>query len=650
MKWLNIFQRRGSADSSPASSFDFDKKLIKNVSRRIIPRFSQIKYLSRFLNAAERKFIAILLVISIITGLMAGSIFIFDKTQFVPKEGGSYSEAMVGQPQYINPLFSSSSDIDSDIVALVYSGLFSYNKKQLLTPDLAERYTVSSDKKIYDITLKPNVRWSDGEPFTANDILFTFETIQNNEVGSSLFPTFQGVQIEKIDDLRIRFTLKEPFAPFLNTLTVGIIPEHIWSSYTEGSLTNLRLAEQNLKPVGTGPWKFDKFVKKDDGSIQAYFLTKNEHYYGQKPYFKTLSFEFFEDCNQAVQAVQKEHIRAMSFVSCKQKNELEKKHVALHDITLPQYTALFFNQDNNTLLKDKNMRLALGQAIRKEDIVTQALHESGSIINGPLLEGSLGYHKDIKVIPFAIDDANTLLDKKWTRIQPEEYFNIRKTALQKQFRDTMRAQTSSTTSSPTLSEGLESTITETIRGEMPPSQTFYRKDKTNNLLQLAITTVEIPEYQAVAELVKKQWQALGIQTSITVVRKADIKKEILRGHNYDILLYGEIVGADSDLFPFWHSSQIDAPGLNLALFSNRNADKILEEARIATDTQKRDGLYKQFQDILAEEIPAIFLYTPTYTFMINKDIKGVQISHLTSPADRFMFLADWYEKTAWKWR
>jgi peptide/nickel transport system substrate-binding protein len=436
----------------------------------------------------------------------------------------------------------------------------------------------------------------------------------------------------------------------LNSLTVGILPEHIWFTYSQGTIGNFKLAENNLKPIGTGPWKFDKFIKKDDGSIQVYFLSRNENYYGQKPYFKTLSFEFFEDCNQAVQEVQNEKIRAMSFVTCKSKNELEKKHVSLYDLTLPQYTALFFNSDTQTDLKDKNFRLALTQSIRKEDIVSQALQGAGSIINAPLLEGQLGYHKDIKKIPFNIDDANILLDKKWTRIQPEDYFALRKTALQKQFQDTLKASSSSTPNTTTLPDGLDTTISETIRSEMPPTQTFYRKDKNNKPLQLTITTVEIPEYQKTADILKQQWQALGIQTNISIIRKTDIKKEILRNHNYEILLYGEIVGADSDLFPFWHSSQVDSPGLNLALFSNRNADKILEEARVTIDDQKRATLYKQFQDILVEELPAIFLYTPTYTFMVNKDIKGITISHLVNPSDRFNYLPDWYEKTTWKWR
>ncbi|EKD43160.1 MAG: hypothetical protein ACD_72C00422G0001, partial [uncultured bacterium] len=129
-----------------------------------------------------------------------------------PKFGGEYSEALIGQPKYINPLFASTNDVDADLSALMYSGLFKYNNNKQLTPDLAEKFVIASDQKTYDIELKKNLKWSDGEPITVDDILYTFETLQNAETGSPLITSFQGVRIEKTSDNAVRFTLKTPYA------------------------------------------------------------------------------------------------------------------------------------------------------------------------------------------------------------------------------------------------------------------------------------------------------------------------------------------------------------------------------------------------------------------------------------------------------
>lgn len=660
MKW-NIFSRSKTSlhkvGSSSLSSNNLDKKLVKRVHPQRIPTWSQLKYLGRFLNHREKKTIILAILLIIFTSLSWVGLFLFFHLETTAKEGGNYSEALLGQPKYINPLFSSVNDVDSDLASLVYSGLFKYNGEQKLIPDLAEAFTISEDKKVYDITLKPMIRWSDGEMFSAEDVVYTFNTIQNPETASPLALAFQEVQVEKTGDLSVRFTLKDPFAPFLHSLTVGILPKHIWSPVSDTNLANLKLAKTNLQPVGTGPWKFDKLVKKDDGSIQAYIMTQNDYYHGKKPFLKNLTFKFFDDCPQAFQEVQSHNVLGLNFVSCKSKDEINKKNLISYDLKLPQYTALFLNQENS-LLKQKDLRLALAQGINKSEILQTALHNEGEIVDAPILKGSLGYHPDIKKILYNTEEANILLDKNWTRIQPEEYFKIRYDGLLKTYRENFEKQdklerpntSSVSTNSSTIQQAWEQEISSTIRNEMKSTQTFYRKDKQGNLLQLTITAVDSPEYEQVAELIAKQWQHLGIQTTVKLIRRSEVRQEILKSHNYQILLYGEVVGADPDLFPFWHSSQIEYPGLNLSLFSNRTADKILEDARKTTDEQEREELYKKLQDIMIDELPAIFLYSPSYTYIINKEVRGVVVDRLVSPPDRFNNLSDWYIKTKWVWK
>lgn len=641
MSWNfpSYLERLKRAKSNPSNYLD--KKLRQRLKTDKLPSFTQLKYLGNFLSTMEKRVLVGAFALLFITLAGWGTYFISTHSTLSPKNGGEYSEGLIGTPKYINPIFSSTNDIDTDISSLIYSGLFKYDTKEQLVPDLAEKFTVSSDQKTYDIELKPNLKWSDGEPFTAEDVLFTFETLQNAEVGSPLIVAFQGVTIEKIGENSIRFALKTPYAPFLDSLTLGILPEHIWS---EISPANMRLAQFNLQPIGSGPWKFDKMIKDSSGNLQSYTLVPNPNYYDQKPYLNTVTFKFFDNYNEAVSALRSQNILGLSFVPHNLKDKVSGKSLNNFGLQLPQYTALFFNQATAEL-KDANLRLALAQAIDKNIVIENALDGDGIALDAPILPGNLGYHPDIKKIPFDLTAANALLDKKWPRIQPEEYFKIRYEQIIKSL--TPEATTSSTDGNEQqpLSEADKENVSQTIRAEMSSGQSFYRQNGKNAALTLSITTADTPEYIKTAEQIAQMWRALGVQTNVISVSSHQIVRDILKDRNYQILIYGEMIGADPDLFPFWHSSQSDYPGLNLARFNNREADKLLESARATLDNESRAKLYQKFQTIIADELPAIVLYSQTYIMAVNKDIKGIETGNLVSPQNRLTNLNYWYTKT-----
>lgn len=644
MSWkLSSYLERFKRSKSNPSNY-LDKKHRHLVRPDKLPNLTQFKYLANFLSSTEKKTLigAFSLLIVTLTGWSI--YFISTHSVLSPKNGGEYSEGLIGTPKYINPIFSSTNDIDTDISSLVYSGLFQYDSNKQLIPDLAAKFTVGSDQKTYDIQLKPGLKWSDGEPLTAEDVLFTFETLQNAEVGSPLIVAFQGVQINKISNDTVRFTLKTPYAPFLDSLTLGILPEHIWSEITPA---NMRLAQLNLQPVGSGPWKFEKMVKDSGGNIQSYTLNPNIHYYGQKPYLNTVTFKFFDNYNDAISALRSQNILGLSFVPHNLKDKVNGKSLNNFGLQLPQYTAIFFNQ-NTTELKDDNFRLALAEAIDKKTLIDQALNGDGIPLDAPILPGNLGYYDAIKKVPFDLNSANTILDKKWPRIQPEEYFKIRYAQIIKTIAPAV-SDTSTVKISPTETQPISPTdannINETIRAEMSSGQSFYRQNGKNDALRLAITTADTPEYIKTAEQVAQMWRALGIQTNVITVNSHQIVRDVLKDRNYQILIYGEMIGADPDLYSFWHSTQIDYPGLNLARFNNRDADKLLESARTTLDITSRAKLYQKFQGIITDELPAIFLYSPTYIMAVSKDIKGVKTGNLVSPEDRLGNLNYWYTKT-----
>jgi hypothetical protein len=195
MVWSKLLSRLKTKKPSLPSYQDLDKKLVKSTQTSQFPKLAQLKYVQHFLSSSEKKTaLASLLVFAVSSLALAGMQFA-QKIEQVPAVGGEYSEAMIGQPKYINPLFSAASDVDADITSLVYDGLFRYNQDEKLEPALAESYTISVDQKSYDITLRSGRTWSDGEPVTIDDVIFTFETLQNPEVGSPILQRFDLIAL-----------------------------------------------------------------------------------------------------------------------------------------------------------------------------------------------------------------------------------------------------------------------------------------------------------------------------------------------------------------------------------------------------------------------------------------------------------------------
>jgi len=626
---------------------NFDQQLVRKINKKRLPSWNQIKYLFRFFNKREKVVFWSSFSLILTTALIWLVFFILAHLALLPTVGGEYIEGLVGSPKLVNPIFENVNDVDSDITSLLYARLFKRDANRQPTPDLVESYQISDDKKTYTLKLRDDIYWSDGETIDSDDVAFTFDTIQNPEVGSPLFNSFQGIIVEKLDKKQVTLTLKEPFAPFLGNLTFGLIPEHIFGKMNPA---NIRLAKDNLQPIAvSGPYKFIKLVKDSaTNNIQTYILEINEKYFGAKPYIKTVVFKFYEDFNQAVTDLRNQTINGLSFIPHNLKEKVTSKNINLFDLQLPQYVALFFNQNKDKVLKDDVLRTCLAESIDKKAILEQVLKNSGQTVNSPILKNELGFYPDIKKYSFNPDNANAQLDKSWSRIDPEKFLEIRKKQILKDLKD--KYQITSSTASSTEETDIDKEADNILANEIDPEQTFYRKDKNDNILSLVVTTADTAEYVAAARTIAKFWKNIGIQTFVELIDNKQIVKENIRDRNYSILLFGEVLGNDPDPYAFWHSSQTQFPGLNLTMFSDKDADKLLEDARSISDVAKREEYYKKFQDILAKKLPAIFLYTPTYTYAIDKNIKGVVVGSLITPSDRFSTLNNWYIKTAKQWK
>lgn len=519
-------------------------------------------------------------------------VFLEATTTVVPDRGGTLVEGATGQPRFVLPILAQTSDVDMDLSRLVYSGLLSAGEENQLTGDLATAVTISDDGKTYTAELREGVRWHDGEPLTAEDVVFTISLIKDPAVKSPLAPAFQGVTAQKVNDRTVRFTLQEPYAPFLSTLTVGILPSHLWAEIPPQSIA---LSERMLRPVGTGPFRFEKLKKSElSGEIREYRLVRNEQYHRSAPLLDGVTFKFFQSPDDLLRALRRGEVNGASLLPASLVQDANRASaVRVQRLRLPQYFAVFMNQAKSAPLSDPAVRRALAGSTDRAKIVAEALHGEGEPADAPITKGSTGYAETLAANSFDIEKARQ---------------NLREAG----WKD---------------------------------DDGNGRAEKDGVPLQFSLATSDWPEYVTTAKLLAEQWRAIGAEVSVQSVTVGTMQAEILRPRNYEALLYGEVLGMEPDLYPFWHSTQTRDPGLNLALFKDRASDQLLEEARKTTDMEKRSAAYRKFQERLAEEVPAIFLYSPTYAYAVPQNLRGTFLERAPLPADRFATVATWHLKT-----
>ncbi len=543
------------------------------------------------------------LAVFLASSVFLGGWYVLTHRVEVPAVGGEYTEGLIGEPQFVNPLYASSSDVDSDITRLVFSGLFTWTPHLGIVPDLAESYTVSEDQKTYTVRLLPNARWHNGTPVRASDVVFTIQSIQNPAYRSPLAVSFRGVVVSEVDELTVQFTLEEPFAPFLSTLTVGILPAELWQDVGP---KNAALASQNLEPVGSGPYRFEKFSVDKKGNVRSYSLRRNGGYYRHPPLIERITFKFYPDADAAVAALGNRNIEGISFVPSTLVSEVEKdRRVRILRPSMPLTTVLFFNQEVQPILKDLNIRKAFALSLDKQAIVDQALAGYGTVIQAPILPGSIGEYPEVATINTDLAAAGTLLDATEYKLTEGSTTRAKATTTKKDGEDVEQTET----------------------------------------LAIALTTVDRPEFIAAAEAIKAQAAQVGFDIEVNVVPSSSFYENVIKPRAFQMLLTGTQLGIDPDPYPFWHSSQTIDPGLNLATYTNRKADTLLEEARGTADQTVRAEKYRAFQDILAEDLPAIFLFQSSYTYAIASKIQNVSIDRIFIPADRFVNVTQWYIKT-----
>lgn len=656
------------------------------------PSLSQWKQIFKVLKKGEKITLLGLAVLAVGSLFFLATNFYINNTKVVPAFGGTYVEGVVGQPRFINPIYGETNDVDRTLIDLIYSGLMTYDKDGKIVNDLASSYTVSDDGKTYDFQLKDNVFWQDGKPLTSDDIIFTIETIQNSDYKSPLRANWLGVEAEKTSDKSLSFVLKTPYNSFLENCALKIIPQHIWENVL---VENFALSSYNLQPIGSGQYSFSSLQQADTGFIKSINLESNHKYYNKPPYISNIFFQFFTNKGDLEKAANAKTIDGFSLAALDNSESLAEKEIkqgwsssekfSVYSLSLPRYFAVFFNTNKTKILSDISIRKALNYSVDRQELIKQissSTKSKVSLVDSPVLPDFFGLQSPSSPYQFDIEQAKKLLDRSGykdagsnQRAKP----NIKKPAFQfkvylssgsklkdvtelqgclarlnDNFKNMMKDETNGT-----YGKGTENAVTEFQKKylqETAPTGEVGKatRQKLNELcitpqdnallLRFTLVTINQPQLAQTANFLKDSWQKAGVTIDIKAVEISELKS-IIKTRDYDALLYGEVLGLEPDPYPFWHSSQVNDPGLNLSAYQNKSADQLLKEARETLDITVKQEDYEKLQNIIIDDAPALFLYNPDYIYWVSQKINGVNTTKIVDPAKRFSNISEWFIKT-----
>ncbi len=520
----------------------------------------------------------------ILLTLLMGATAYNVSTVLVPERGGVFREGVAGNPQYINPLLCHTHDIDRDLCSLLFRGLTRLDQQGRVVPDLAERWT-APDGLVYTFTLRENQFWHDGKAVTIDDVLFTIEMMQSPDspILPDLAELWRSVTVEQVDEHTVRLLLDEPFAPFLDFTTIGLLPKHIWQDVPPSELLTTPL---NSRPVGNGPMQVTLT------SAQFIRLERNPYSGKDIPMVSALEFHFYPDYPSIYAAYTEGELDGVSQVMQSDISLAQARtDMQLFSAPLSTYVGVIFNLQNPDVpfLQDATVRRALYHALDREQLLDDVVGGHGVLASSPIPSNNWGHAADTPSYSYDPDEAQRLLNESgWVD---------------------------------TDGDGT--------------------RDKDGLPMQLILLTNDGPNRIALIEQIAADWRAVGVNAVVESVSFAGFVRDFLTPRRFDAALLSWDITGDPDPFPLYHSSQITT-GQNYGGWSNQEADALVIEARSTVDPEKRRALYAQFQHIFAADVPAIPLYYPVYTYGVSERVKAVQIGPLNTPADRFTTFPDWY--------
>jgi len=540
------------------------------------------------------------LLILFLTGIVVGTLLILEKRggfgetgQPEPVEGGVYTEALIGSIQRLNPLLDSNNSVDRDVDRLIFSGIVKFNSDGVAVPELAESVGVSLDGTLYNIALKDNLSWHDGEPLTTRDIEFTIELLRNGGeyIPDDVEELWNAIEVNVFDDQNLQIVLPESYAPFMDYLAFGILPEHVFGNMTLEQIANSSI---NLQPVGSGPFQFSE-LSMEGSNITGITLTAFDGYMGQKPYLQKIVFRYYPDSQSAFQAYQDGYVQGVSEVTTENLSAvLADPNLAVYTSRLPQISMIMFNLNDQSasFLQEADIRTALLMGLNRQAMLNEVLQGQAIQANGVILPGTWAYNENTPVVAYDPDAASAMLKDAGF----------------------------------------------VVTGDTSPVR---KKEDTELTFTLSYPDDDL--HKQLAEFIAAEWKKLDINIRLDPVAPDIFINDVLNPRAFQAALVDLNLRQtpDPDPYPFWDLGQA-AGGQNYTQWNNRLASDMLEQARVTTDLTERTRLYHNFQVVFADELPALPLYFPVYNYAIDTQIQGVSVGPLFDTSDRLSSITSWY--------
>ena len=511
-----------------------------------------------------------------------------------PAEGGIYSEGLIGTFMRLNPMLDYYNEADRAVDRLIFSGMLRIDDRGLPQADLATSWGISRDGMIYNFSINPDAGWHDGQPVTSDDVIFTIQMMSSEDspIPNDIRQFWQQIELIRLDDKTLQFKLPEPFAPFLDYLTFGVLPSHILGDLTVADMVNDPF---NLQPVGSGPYSFDHLIT-EEGQISGVVLSAFKDYYFQGAYIDQIAFRYYQDAAATFTAYKAGDVGGLGDVTQDILPEvLTEEGLNLYTTRLPAMTLLYLNLDDPqvTFFQDVNIRQALMQGLNRQALVDNLLDGQAILADGPIFPGTWAYYDGIEHYSYTPDQAIALLR--------EAGFTL------------------------------------------PATGGDVRTNEDGTQLSFELLYPDDDEHTDLANAIQRDWVKLGVKVTLTALPYDQLVSEHLDTRNYQAALVDLNLSRspDPDPYPFWHQTQITS-GQNYSKWDDRQASEYLEQARISTDLDERTRLYNNFQVRWSQELPAIPLFYPVYTYAVSSDVQGVSIGPIFDPSDRFNHVTNWY--------
>jgi peptide/nickel transport system substrate-binding protein len=540
------------------------------------------------------------LLIVLVTGLIVGILLIIqqmddgEEVQSTPSpiSGGVYTEALIGEFMRLNPFLDLYNEPDRAVDQLIFNSLVKFDSRGIPQSDLAESWGVSKDGTVYNFSLRTDVYWHDGEPFNSQDVLYTIGLLQSqhNLIPEDLRNFWAEVEVVALSDIQLQFLLPEPFAPFLDYLSFGILPEHILGGLTLDDMVDHPF---NLAPVGTGPFRFQRLIVENE-KIAGVVLEAFDAYFLERPYLDEFIFRYYPNSQEALTAYREGEVEGIGKVhSSILADVLSAPGLSVYTIREPLLTMTYLNLDNPEVgfLQNPDFRRALLAAINRDAIIEQVFNGQAIQANGPILPGTWAHYNDLEKVPFNLVEAKRLFES--TGVIYDEEIDL------------------------------------------------YRSESD---LEISLTLLhpDTAEHTQIAEQIKSGWEELGVSVTLESKPYENVLEDLtLRNYETALVDINFTRSPDPDPYPFWGQAQIQS-GQNYAEWDNRSASEFLEQARMTSDIGERERLYRNFQVLFMRELPSLPLFYPVYTYAVTEDINGISLGPLFEPSDRFNNVHEWY--------